>query len=260
MTFSLPRLDRAPAGRSGPRPGIRPIRDQHGAALLPAHAPDEVAFRQLRHHTNNTLQRLLTEIASSELQRSEAGRALIEALQERILVSASIANALFAVTEAPAPLERRLRMLCASLMQLHAQSDQSLQLDVTVTSAGLDAPGLHLPADFAQLVVRVTRELAENALKHGMHARARGCLRVNMVGHHDRWMLSVADNGWGPGEAVATSQGLGLVRELVAPLSGKVSLDRQDGWTMARVILPKPCLPCAEEPMSRPSRAVPRPT
>ncbi len=245
MTSSLPRLDRAPAGRPRPRPGNRPMRDQHGSVPLPAQAPDEVAFRQLRHHTNNTLQRLLAEIASSELQRSEAGRALIETLQERILVSASIANALFAVTEAPAPLERRLRMLCASLVQLHARSGQSLQLDVIVTSAGLVASGLHLPADLAQLVVRVTRELAENALKHGMHARARGRLRVSMSGHHDHWMLIVADDGWGPGEASTTSQGLGLVRDLVAPLSGEVSLDRQDGWTVARVVFPKPDASCA---------------
>lgn len=207
-----------------------PARDAPPRPLVPRRG-----VRPVRHHTNNTLQRLLADIAASQLQRSEAGRALLATLQERILVSASISNALFAVTEAPAPLEQRLRMLCASLVQLHAGAGQSLRAEVVVTSAALAALDRHTPPGPAELVVRLARELVENALKHGMHARACGCVRVTVTACHDLYVLSVADDGWGPGEASTTSQGLGLVRDLVAPLSGEVSLGRQDGWTLARV-------------------------
>ncbi len=181
------------------------------------------------------LQRLLAELANDGLQGTEAGRCLLEALQERIMAGAAVANALFAVTQAPAPLEQRLGALCEGLRRLHIGPDQAVTIQV---SAPPVPPTRHVGTleDPMEVLVHVARELVENALRHGMHARSQGRIWVRITSDGGRCVLSVSDDGWGLGEE-APGPGLALVRDLVAPHGGQVEFSRQGNWTVARVAL-----------------------
>lgn len=218
------------------------IKPHHTAEQpLSSTSSNELDFCQLRHHTNNALQRLLADIAAaSDLQCSENGRTLLGLLEERILISAAISDALFGFTRAPPPLTARLQGLCASLIKLHGDPRQAIQTEVVVAQpcrAALE----QMPA-LAQAMLRMTRELLENALKHGMHARVQGQLVITVASSPGAFSLSVADDGWGPDGAATEGpthrHGLDLVRDLAAPFGGTLSLHRNDGWTVTRVLFP----------------------
>lgn len=245
----MTRSSMLPARRSASRPlppcfkGVAEAIRPHHTAVQPSSSTslNELDFRQLRHHTNNALQRLLADIAAaSDLQRSEDGRTLLGRLEERILISAAISDALFGFTRAPPPLAERLQELSASLVKLHGNPRQAIEADVVVAEPCRAALKQH-PA-LAQPMLRVTRELLENALKHGMHARAQGRVVITVVSGPAAFSLSVADDGWGL-DAAGTEgrtrrRGLELVRDLAAPFGGTLSLHRHDGWTITRVSFP----------------------
>src|ERR1700710_2734577 len=70
----------------------------------------DIDIRQLRHHTKNTLQRILGLIASAPgLCDTPAGEKIARELEYRISLSANISNALFGLTTAPGSIAGRLR-------------------------------------------------------------------------------------------------------------------------------------------------------
>jgi hypothetical protein len=63
---------------------------------------EDIDLRQLRHHTKNTLQRILGFIAEAPgLCDTPAGEKIIQELEHRISLSAKISNALFGLTDTP---------------------------------------------------------------------------------------------------------------------------------------------------------------
>jgi two-component sensor histidine kinase len=194
-----------------------------------------VAMRQLRHQTKNALQRIIAQVASSDLRATEAGTALADDLERRICLSARISDALFGMTSAPGPLETRLTALCNATVALLAHPKQTISVDVTVAGTCPDA--------LQALVVQVAHEMVGNAVKHGLHMRLTGriSLRLWAGGTGDAGdtsvTLMVSDNGWGP-RKTTEGDGLPIMRALAEQYNGTVSLSRDDGWTAARLYIP----------------------
>jgi two-component sensor histidine kinase len=199
----------------------------------PGRAPTEgdVAFRQLRHHTKNALQRILCQVAMQPgLTDTPAGRILARDMERRIHLVAAISDALFGFTRAPESLETRLQGLGRSVIELLSDPGQLIALDVAVD-------GL-CPAALEETVVRVAHELIGNAVKHGMHVRLVGRieLRVRNAGGETR--LTVADDGWGYAAQPAPGEGLSVARILAEQHGGEVRMSRERDLTHVTMVLP----------------------
>ena len=214
-----------------------PAANDPGLAIWPIEerGPEQVAMRQLRHHTKNALQRLLCQVSSCRgLQQDTAGRALAADLERRIRLSADLSDALFGLTRAPLPLPGRLSGLVRAAVDMMSDGDQIITVEVTVDD---DCGGPALDG-LGDLITRVTHELVGNAVKHGMHVRMVGriAVRVRMAG--DQAVLTVSDDGWGLGEAPARGEGLRIGHLLAEQHGGRLRLFRAAGQTVAEMAVP----------------------
>lgn len=193
---------------------------------------DDLDVRQLRHHTKNTLQRMLALIAEMPgLQDTPEGRRIAQELENRICVSASIANAMFGFTETPGPMGTRLRNLAGGLVEMMKGADQVVQAGVSVRG--------QCPAELRETVLRCAQELVGNAMKHGMKGRASGRITVRLLSEADRTILTVIDNGWGFTGKGRQGEGLSLVEQFAAHHGGSVGIEDDNGAAV-RVVLPHP--------------------
>ncbi len=192
--------------------------------------PEELAMRQLRHQTKNALQRIIAQVANTDLRSTPAGSALADDIERRICLSARISDALFGLTESPPALCQRLASLAEATVALLAEPDQSLS--VTSVAAG------RCPLAYEETVLQVAHEMVVNAIKHGMHMRIAGQIAVRLFADaRGRTTLLVRDDGWGPSDH-ACGEGLPIMQTLASSCGGRVSLSRNDGWTIARLDLP----------------------
>lgn len=191
---------------------------------------EEIDLRQLRHHTKNTLQRILGLIASAPgLCDTPAGETIVRELEYRICLSATISNALFGLTEAPGSMAERLRQLAGAMVELMRDPDQVIRVGVSVRG--------QCPASLREAVLRSAHELLGNAVKHGMKARPTGRIAIRLVTAGDCTTLTVIDNGWGFGGTPRPGGGLNLALEFAQRHGGTLRLDGADG-TVATVELP----------------------
>jgi two-component sensor histidine kinase len=206
-------------------PSIRPS---------PSSEDAELDVRQLQHHHRNALQRINALVATTPgLTATPAGRLLVKEVERRIGLASRTTDALFGLTPQPGSLAERLRQLSETLVELLADPDQVVQVEVICS-------GL-CPAVLHGTLVRVANELIGNAVKHGFRERVVGHIRVEVVSNSSRSKLSVADDGWGLGCArFGDGQGLRLVRAIIAPLGGVLTLQSgNDGsGSTAEVFLP----------------------
>ena len=192
--------------------------------------PQELAMRHLRHQTKNALQRIIAQVAQTDLRATADGNALADDIERRIFLSARISDALFGMTESPPPISQRLTALSEATVALLADRDQAIA--VTAAAAG------RCPPAYEATVLQVAHEMVVNAVKHGMHMRITGQIAVRLFADaRGRTALLVRDDGWGPC-AAAAGEGMPLMQALAASLDGRVSLSRNDGWTIARLDLP----------------------
>jgi two-component sensor histidine kinase len=190
----------------------------------------DIDLRQLRHHTKNTLQRILGLIAEAPgLCDTPAGEKIVQELEHRIALSANISNALFGLTSAPGSMAERLRQLSGAVVDMMRSADQVIRVGVSVRGT--------CPAALREAVLRSAHELLGNAVKHGMRGRPTGRIAVRLVSDGDSTVLSVVDNGWGFNSAPKSGEGLALARSFVARHGGSLELDGMDG-TVARLELP----------------------
>jgi two-component sensor histidine kinase len=196
-------------------------------------AGDELALRLLRHHTKNTLQRILSEVVLIDGSRLslESGR-LLRDLERRIVLSAAISDALFGMTGAPQPMEERLRSLCKGTIELLGDADQIVRLDLAV--------GGECPARLRETVLRAANEMLGNAIRHGLHERMLGRITVRLVAGTRETRLTVEDDGWGFCSAREEGEGLGLTQALAEQHGGSSSIRRIGDGTRAEMILPNP--------------------
>ncbi len=191
----------------------------------------EVAMRQLRHQTKNALQRIIAQVARSDLRATAAGNALADEIERLICLSARVSDALFGFTACPAPFPARLANLCEATVKLVADPEQTIKVNVVVDGS--------CPPALEATVVKVAHEMVVNAVKHGMHMRLVGqvAVRVRSQGN-EATILRVSDDGWGLGDGAG--EGLALMRCLAEREGGRVSIGRADGWTVASLTLPGP--------------------
>ncbi|MFL5286158.1 MAG: ATP-binding protein [Rhodopila sp.] len=204
-------------------PGVQP-------GPLDADAPLDLDLRQLRHHTKNALQRiisLITEIPG--LCDTPAGEQIARELEHRIRLSAAISNALFGLTEAPGSMADRLRQLAGAVVDMMRAADQVVRVGVSVRGC--------CPPALQQAVIRGANELLGNALKHGLKNRPTGRILVRLVTEGTTTTLSVIDNGWGFGGTLGHGEGLSLARGFAERHGGTLRLENADG-TVATLELP----------------------
>lgn len=196
-------------------------------------AADRAAFRQLRHLTNNALQRILCQVAQhDELRRTSEGRRLCEDVERRILYSAAVADALFGFTCEPGVLSGRLRGLGEAVIGLMADPDQVLRFELSV--AGTCPPALE------DTVLRVANELLGNAVKHGMRARLFGSVSARLASDERRTVLTITDDGWGwRGDEPQPGEGLRIAGTLADERGGSLRLERRGYATVVTLALPR---------------------
>jgi two-component sensor histidine kinase len=187
-------------------------------------------LRQLRHHTRNTLQRVLVEIHDFAA-RTDASRdrRLLEQVENRIMLSVEISDALFGITREPIAFPERFRTLCRSLLALFADAAQHLRLNIVLEGT--------CPPELEMAALCATNEFVVNAVKHGMHMRLIGQISVSLSCCAESIELIVIDDGWGPAAAPKPGQGFGIARDLAEQFYGTLSVGRHDENTVATIML-----------------------
>jgi len=189
---------------------------------------NDIAFRQLRHNTRNALQRIICLISEApELAALPQGAALAQTLIGRICLSSALADSLYAVTQPHENIAKRLQASGRSLVRLFGASDQSIDVETSVS--------LNCQGHFADVVTQITHELVGNALKHGLRGRKVGAIMISLG--NDRVgnvILTVADNGIGFPRQARRGEGLRLAQDLAAGCAGVIILP--DPGAGARVV------------------------
>ncbi|MBI0534737.1 sensor histidine kinase [Roseomonas sp. KE2513] len=194
---------------------------------------EAISVRLLRHHTKNALQRVLAEVSKVRgLQEARGGQRVMEELERRVMLSVSLSDALFGMTREPGGMEDRLRSVCETTIELMADPDQVLRLDMTVEG--------ECPPALRRTLLRAAHEMVGNAVKHGLHARLLGHVRVRLSSAAGATRLLVEDDGWGYAGARDGGEGLGLLRSLAGLHEGKMALYRIQDGTRAEMELPHP--------------------
>lgn len=189
-----------------------------------------LAFRLLRHHTNNALQQIIVQCEQAALRRTVAGAALADDVQSRIALAARISDALFGLTPELAPVENRLHSLVDATIGLLSDGTQTIRSEIEVIG--------RCPEPLIPVVLQVVHEMVGNAVLHGMHMRLLGKIIVSLRISADKALnLQVCDDGWGPGTAEA-GEGRSIIARLVRLRGGSVSLERKAGWTLAMMSIP----------------------
>jgi two-component sensor histidine kinase len=227
VVASVPRPTRAIAGQGG-----RPLltRPKPVASRDDDKAEQEIDLRQLRHHTKNTLQRIIGLIAGAPgLCNTPEGEKIARELEYRISLSANISNALFGLTNAPGSMADRLRKLAGAVVDMMRDADQVIRVGVSVRGC--------CPVGLREAVMRSVHELLGNAVKHGMKGRPSGRIAIRLISDDTFTTLTVLDNGWGFTGTPRLGEGLALARGFATRHGGSLELDGADG-TVATLELP----------------------
>lgn len=211
-------------------------------ARLPTIAPQDLPLRLLRHHTKNALQRILSEVVMVDDTRlsGEGGR-LLRDIGRRIMLSATVSDALFGMTGAPRPMEERMRSLGKATIELLGNPDQIIRLELSIEG--------DCPEHLRETVLRGASEMIGNAVKHGMTDRMLGRIRVRLDSGSRMTTLHVEDDGWGFVTIQDSGEGLGLTQALAEQHGGRSSVRRTGDWTRAEMMLPHR-LPSRQDPAS----------
>ena len=193
-------------------------------------ATADIDLRQLRHHTKNTLQRIMGLIAEAPgLRDTPAGERIARELEYRIGLSAAISDALFGLTGTPGAMVDRLRQLAGAMVEMMRETGQVIRVGVSVRGC--------CPVELREAVLRAAHELIGNAVKHGMKGRPSGRITIRLVTAEDGTTLTVVDNGWGFSGPPRLGEGLSLALDFAARHGGTLEMDGGDG-TVAALELP----------------------
>ena len=210
-----------------------PIPHANDAAVpgqaMPGWSDSEVDFRQLRHQTKNALSRIMLQL-SEQLRSGGDAPSLAAELERRIMLTAQISDALFGFTQRPAPLPQRLDKLCRGMLDLLADPEQQIELEIIVGTA--------IPAALDGVILRVAHEFIGNAIKHGMHMRLCGTITATATRLENEAVLEVSDDGWGFSGKATLGEGMHVARHLAAAHDGEVTLRALEGSTLATLRLP----------------------
>lgn len=225
---------------TGPKPAPQPGTGGFGEAAPGQEGspwtPDPVPRQQCRHLARHALRRLMAQVALHPgLLTGPQGQALAEELEACVQLTLAIPGAVFRLTGEAGSLERRLVALCCGTVAWVGDGDQEIAVDVSVTG--------RCPGALEDIVVHVAHELVGNAVRHGMHARLIGRIRVRVRTEGRRTTLAVTDDGWGCGAVPAFGEGLTLASMRAAAAGGSLCLRSGGGTTIAELTLPHGSLP-----------------
>jgi two-component sensor histidine kinase len=185
----------------------------------PSPHPDgiDIACRQLRQNTRLILQRIVCLIADSPtLGRTPQTAAFAQDLIGRICLSADLSDSLFDAAPLDG-LKSRLLILANGLVRVFA--DPAQEITVEVTAEGNIPPALN------NVILKITHELVANAVRHGMHWRGRGRIRIRLLRRAQGALrLTVSDNGNGFPPLIKHGDGLQLVQTLATRHGGVMTI------------------------------------
>lgn len=193
---------------------------------------NDVALRQLRHNTRNTMQRIVGLLSEApELVDHARGRRLAQDLIDRICLSVDIADALFCVLSVHGGMEARLRLLSRALVRVFSAPGQDVEVRIDVDT--------ELQESHAETILQIAHELVSNAVKHGLHGYPAGEIMIMLQkGPHDGIRLIVSDNGPGFAAEPELGEGLRMVRDIVARNGGKLTLPEPGRQARVQVYMP----------------------
>jgi two-component sensor histidine kinase len=228
MTLAASSAVKTPTGAAA-HPGSLDFR-LPGPKPRTAETEQEIDLQQLRHHTKNTLQRIIALIAELPgLHDCAANETVARELEYRIGLSATISNALFGLTGAPGSMADRLRLLGGAVVDMMRAPGQLIHVGVLVRG--------NCPAELREAVIRGGHELIGNAVKHGMKSRPSGRISVRLITAGDTTVLTVTDNGWGLSGTPRFGEGLSLAQGFAERHGGSLHLQSSSG-TVATMKLP----------------------
>lgn len=190
------------------------------ASAVPHRSAGMLEFRQLRHQTKNALQRIVMQVLElsgldDNRPRGDIGREVMR----RIELTAAISDALFGLRQSPGPLPARLKSLSQSVVALHDDGIQHIDLDFAISGGG------KLSRRREDAILRITHELVMNAVRHGMYNRIIGRISVRLdVTDDGRTLLSIGNDGWTMAALPHHGGGLQIVEELANTEGGSVRI------------------------------------
>ena len=133
-----------------------------------------------------------------------------------------VAGALFGLTRPASSFKQRLWALANGVVELNGDSDQHVAVTCRIDG--------DVPASEQDTVLRLAREFVGNAVKHGMRMRLIGRIDVSVSSGGDGTTLLVEDDGW-------DCAGAPVAHDFSASFRGRVTLERRDECTLARLVL-----------------------
>jgi PAS domain S-box-containing protein len=180
----------------------------------------QVLLGELNHRVKNNMQVLqsLLGIAARQAGSAEA-REVLEEASGRVTAMAAAQRVLYTTPDATRFNTRDfLSTICESAKQTFPQ-----ELDIAC-----DADSVELSNDAAMPLALIANELLTNAVKHGLHGRSAGTIRVRLTRENDSFLFYVEDDG--PGFHLQSvqrrSSGLALVQGLARQLRGEFEVTR----------------------------------
>jgi len=185
-----------------------------------AETQQRVLLGELNHRVKNNMQMLqsLLGVAARQAGSAEA-REVLEEASGRITAMAAAQRVLYTTPDATRFNARDfLNTVCETTKQTFLQ-----ELDIDC-----EADSIQLSNDAAIPLALIINELLTNAVKHGLHGRGAGTIRVRLTRENDSFLVYVEDDG--PGFHLQSvqrrSSGLALVQGLARQLRGEFAVTR----------------------------------
>ena len=202
-------------------------------ALLESRERANTLFRELQHRVANNLQFVASFLwlRRKSLPAGSAGAEALDAARARLDMMSRVHRRLHDPSSVEQPIGDYLRSLCGDLIQ--ASDTPDVRLIVRADPAILSLEAL-------MSVSLIVAELVTNSLKHAFKGRKDGEISIGITLDGGTYAVTVADDGPGIPENVATTTGrLGrsILDSLARQLGGQICYERGSG-ARVRLIFP----------------------
>lgn len=190
-------------------------------------------YHELQHRVANGIQSLASILsiqAATIADAEDAEQALHDAAQ-RLRGVAAVHRRLHDPELAGAGFGKVLEGLARDMLDNAGMEDVTLEVSVAVPPPDQDS---------ATTLAMVALEACSNAIKHAFAEGGTGHLRITLHPEGDRLVLTVRDDGPGPGPAREGSLGMTIMQGFAQRLGGEVALDHAaEGGAVLRLTMPR---------------------